>query len=222
MSQFHSSFLKILSAAAVACAFFAGVSAQAEVTVVEHELPSVQISAAGQLDPIASRSFRYTAQDPQAVLTTTVSKLKSVFQRYRPVVDSGAKITKPLVVSGSESNPRLQMSAEKCVLFICETVDLDASVTIREVNGNCSKNYVLTADLARSSQRLVKNYRALKVNICAQIADASADLKIDAFAERGANYESGTITQEIFKILSAQIPAMTTALTESLKANGAR
>ncbi|MBX3018462.1 MAG: hypothetical protein KF767_11265 [Bdellovibrionaceae bacterium] len=218
MTQFRSIFFSI----GLIFAIFSGASAHAEVIVVEHELPPPQLLNAGQLDPIASRSFQYRAQDPAAVLNATVAKLKSVFQRYRPVVDSGTTITKPLVVSGSESNPRLQMSAKKCVLFICETVDLDASVTIREVNGNCTRNFILTADLGRSTQKLVDNFRALKVNICAQIADASADLRIDAFAERGARYESGTITNEIFKILSAQIPAMTTALTESLKANGAR
>lgn len=203
-------------------AFFLGATARAEIVVTEYELAAPPFWSAGQLDPIASRGFQYQAQDPSGVLDKTVAKLKNVFQRYRPAIGSGTTVTKPLVVGGTDAQPRLQMSVRKCVLFICETVDLDATVTIREVKGNCARNFVMTADLARSSAILVNNYRGLKVNICAQIADASANLKIDAFAERGARYENGTVSREIFDLLSNQIPPMTNALSESLKANGAR
>lgn len=199
-----------------------GAPAIADIEVsVRTPLPSPFL-ATGQMDPIASRGFRYQAADPGRVLDLTTAKLKSVFQRYRPALDSGTSVIKPLVISGSETQPRLQMTLKKCVLFICETVSLDAVVSLRETRGSCTRNFVITADLTRSSELLAKNYRALRVNICAQLADASADLQIDAFAERGAGYESGTVTQEIFKLLSAQIPPMTNALTESLRANGAR
>jgi hypothetical protein len=177
---------------------------------------------AGQLEPIATKSFKYSADDPNQVLESTITKLRSVFKRYRPAFDSGTTVVKPLVVSGTEANPRLQITAKKCVLFVCETVELDALIFLDEVSGRCTRNFILTADLSRSSEILVKNYRALKVNICFEQNGGSAQLRIDAFAEQGAQHSPGTITNEIFKMLSLQIPPMTSALIQSLEANGAQ
>ena len=187
-------------------------------------LASLQIVPAfgGTADRLAKTEFTFTANNPDRVLEATVEKLKDVFQRYRPVVDSSTTIISPLQVTGSQSNPRLRMTAKKCVLFQCQTVELDASVTIREVSGSCRQNYVLDADLTRSGEILAKNYEALKVNICYGSARTTGRVQGEAFAMRAPTYGGGVIANEILKMLNLQVQPMSQAIKESLIANGAK
>jgi hypothetical protein len=171
-------------------------------------------------DRLASTEFTFRANNPDRVMEITTAKLKEVFERYRPAVDSNTTIISPLQVTGSQTNPRIQMTAKKCVLFQCQTVKLDASITLREVSGSCRQNYVLNADLSRSGEILARNYDALSVNICYSSARANARVQGEAFALRASTYEGGIIANEILKMLALQIPPMSKAIRESLAANG--
>lgn len=182
----------------------------------------IATALAGPADRLVKTEFTFSAENPDRVLEATVEKLKDVFKRYRPVVDSGTTIISPLQVTGSQANPRLRMTAKKCVLFQCQTVELDASVTIREVSGTCRQNYVLDVDLTRSGEILAKNYEALKVNICYGAARSTGRVQGEAFALRAPTYGGGIIANEILKMLNLQIQPMSQAIKESLIANGAK
>jgi len=173
-------------------------------------------------EPIGRSEFTFSAVNPDHVLEKTAAKPKSIFRRYRPVLDSKTKIISPLQVTGTESNPTIQMTVRKCIFIKCETIALDASINIREVSGSCRQNYVLQADLRRSSEILSHNYESLFVNICYQAARQNGNIKAEAFAVRAPTHSDGIIAKEILKMLKMQIPAMTKALEESLEANGAR
>jgi len=173
-------------------------------------------------DRLASTEFIFSANNPDRVMEVTTAKLKDVFQRYRPVVDSSTTIISPLEVTGTQTNPRIQMTAKKCVFFQCQTVKLDASINIREVSGSCRQNYVLSADLSRSGEILATNYDSLRVNICYSSARANARVQGEAFALRASTYEGGIVANEILKMLTLQIPPMSQAIKESLAANGGK
>jgi hypothetical protein len=173
-------------------------------------------------DRLASTEFTFSANNPDRVMEITTAKLKEVFQRYRPVVDSSTTIISPLQVTGPQTNPRIQMTAKKCVLFQCQTVKLDASITLREVSGSCRQNYVLNADLSRSGEILASNYDSLRVNICYSSARANARVQGEAFALRAPGYQGGIIANEILKMLTLQVKPMSQAIKESLAANGGR
>lgn len=184
---------------------------------------SLTFLSSASRDLIAQKHFAYKADNPDQVLDTTLNKLRSVFKRYTPVLDSKTKMVEPLVVGGSETRPTLRMKVRKCVLFVCQTVALDATVSARQSSsGRCQRNLVVEADLTRSDSVLADNYQSLEVRICFTSQDKKGDLQLDAYAVRGEKYASGTISQQIFDMLALQIPAMTTALTESLIANGAQ
>lgn len=176
----------------------------------------------GPADPLGRSEFNFSAANPDQVLEKTAAMPKSIFRRYKPALDSKTKIISPLQVTGTESNPTMQMTVRKCVLIKCETIALEASINIREISGSCRQNYVLQADLRRSSETLSQNYESLQVNICYQSARQSGYIKAEAFAARAPTYSDGIITKEILKMLKMQIPAMTKAIQDSLEANGAR
>ena len=90
-------------------------------------------------DLLARKSFEFRAASPDAVLEKTVSDLRGVFRLYKPALDSSTKLIRPLVVGGSASHPTINLVAKKCGLFICKEVELDASISIREVSGSCRR-----------------------------------------------------------------------------------
>jgi hypothetical protein len=173
-------------------------------------------------DLLAKRSFEFRASSPDTVLEKTVSDLRAVFRLYKPAFDSSTKVVRPLKVGGSTSHPTINLVAKKCVLFLCKEVELDATISIREVSGSCRRNYVLNADLSRSSEMLSDNYESLSVNICYQASGQKAVSQVEAYAHRAPRYSDGAVTKEIVKMLTMQIEPMTEALRKSLQSNGAQ
>lgn len=176
----------------------------------------------GGSDLLAKRSFEFRAASPDTVLEKTVSDLRAVFRLYKPVFDSSTKVIRPLSVGGSATHPTINLVAKKCVLFICKEVELDASLSLSEVSGSCRRNYVLTADLTRSSDMLSDNYESLSVNICYQASGQKASSEVVAYANRAPRYSDGAVTREIIKMLTMQIEPMTDALRKGLQNNGAQ
>lgn len=181
---------------------------------------ATQLSLAGS-DHLANATIQINSAQPEAVLDRTLSNIRSVFQRYQPVVDAQTTITSPLRVGGTQDHPTLKMSARKCVFVICQDVDLDAEVSVRVVSGNCKKNLLVNADLRRSSQALADVYDHLQVSICFNESRPGAGvLNLTGQAHRAPNYSAGRVQQEIFKLLQLQIPPITRALNETLRHNG--
>lgn len=176
----------------------------------------------GGSDLLAKRSFEFRASSPDTVLEKTVSDLRAVFRLYKPAFDSSTKVIRPLTVGGSTSHPTINLVAKKCVLFICKEVELDATISLREVSGSCRRNYVLSADLTRSSDMLSDNYESLSVNICYQASGQKATSQVVAYADRAPKYSDGAVSKEIIKMLTMQIEPMTEALRKGLQNNGAQ
>jgi hypothetical protein len=178
------------------------------------------LALANESDFLARQTLQYRADDPRAVLDTTVQKLRDVFRRYRPVFDSGTTVISPLKIGGSQSQPTMNMVVRKCVLFICETVEIDATIRLRERSGSCERNFTLEAELSRSSKPLTDNYEQLRVESCFRSNRSQGSISIEGYADRARTYSSGPVSNEIVKMLGLQVEPMSRALLESLKANG--
>lgn len=153
------------------------------------------------------------------VLDKTAADIRMVFQKFELALDSSTKIVVPKKVTGSATRPVMTVTAKKCVLFVCETIELDAESDIREVSGRCDRNFILTANLSRSSKQLREIYDRLEVAVCFKAgADGKNTLKLTGQAHHAAQYNEGLIQNELFKMLQLQVAPLSKALQETLKA----
>lgn len=170
-------------------------------------------------DRLATGTIAIDSRDSEGVLNRTLDDLRAVFIRFHPSADGGEWVHE-LVVGGSKMNPTLKMSLRKCVAFICETVDLDAEVSLREERGNCDRNFVLEADLQRSSQMLTDYYRRLDTEICfMRTSNGNGELRAVATAIRTSGFKKDIVQKQILSTLKAQANPIIRAVEESLKAN---
>jgi hypothetical protein len=172
-------------------------------------------------DFLAQKNLRILNANPMMVFERTADNPKSIFQRYKPKLDSGSRIVSPLQIGGTQKNPTVKVSIRKCVAIICQTVDLDATVSIQEVSGSCDRNFAMYADLRRSSPTLSDTYDRLDVSICYNdFTVGEAKLELGAYAHRAAKYSSGPIQREVLDFLQLQVQPIVQALAETLRANG--
>ena len=185
-------------------------------------------------DALANETVTFAAADGGHVLDMTASNVRRVFELFQPGVDSSSRITSPKVVSGTSSQPRLQVSIRACVLIICKTVDIDADVTIQKVAGQCAQNLLLRADLRRSSSLLANNFDSLDVQICMNRASNALSGQVEfgsgstryslqtyASAHRAPGYSGGPIASTSLKMLKLQTSPTLQALHQALSENGA-
>jgi len=174
----------------------------------------------GSADFISQQVMPISGPDAEAALNQTVAELHDVFARFEPALDSETKIISPPQVSGTEAQPRLRVSMEKCVFFICKTVDIDADISIHEASGSCDRNLTLVADLARSSELLTSTYATLQVSICFKKAAAGAgSITLVAEATHAAAYSTGIVQQQLFQTLKLQTSPIIAALKQTLDRN---
>jgi hypothetical protein len=185
---------------------------------------SLSINAfAANYDFLAQKSITIRAADPVAVIDRTTDNVKAIFEKYEPKLDSSSKIVQPLRVGGTQSNPVVKVSIRKCVGLICQVVDLDTEVSIREVSGNCQRNFMMLADLSRSSKALSDVYDRLDVSICYNgIRASEARLDLNAQARHDAKYSTGIVQRQILDFLQLQIQPITDALSKTLRENGSQ
>ena len=182
----------------------AGFSAQASV-------------AAADSDFLAQENINI-GTTPDSTLDQVMNDIRAVFYKYKPAVDSSTKITKALRVTGSAAHPILQVSMEKCVVFYCQTVDMDAEVSLTQVQGRCERNLLLNVDLAKSSKVLTDVYDHLTVGIClSRTRDGQGTLKMIGEAHHAAQYSAGIVQKQIFGLLKLQVKPIVKALNDTLK-----
>lgn len=179
---------------------------------------SVSQAFAGS-DFLAEQTVQIQSTRSGDVLNRTVADPKAVFERYQPALDSSSKIVRPVRVSGPNNKPVMEVSIKKCVGFICQTVDLDAVVTIREGRrAGCDRIFMLQADLARSSQQVRDVYDRLDAKMCYNAStDGKGTLLLSASAHHGPSYSQGFTQKELFKMLKMQVAPIIKALQETLK-----
>jgi len=172
------------------------------------------------MDSLAAKPFDFKAANPAQVMQATANNLKDIFLRYKPEFDSSTKIITPYAVSGTETNPVISVTVQKCVLFMCPTITLDGTTEIKPISGgSCDAQYLLSADLTRSSSLLANSYNELLVNICYHTTPTGGHIDIKASAQRGPSYSGNPLDKEVFQMLLLQIAPMSAALQKSLAAN---
>jgi hypothetical protein len=170
---------------------------------------------ASQYDFLAKQTLRIGGEFPTQTFEKTADDLKRVFEKYKPALDSDTTVISPLRISGSQRRPSLSMTVEKCVLFVCKRVTLNADISVSETAGSCERNLVMEIDLKRSTQDLTDVYDQIDVGICLN----KNDLVLTSQARQAPSYDTGMIQQEIFKLLKKQITPIIQALDLTLKEN---
>lgn len=180
-------------------------------------------SAWSASDFLAEKTLTINDSNPQAVLDRTLGNIKAIFLRFKPKIDPDTRVKAPLTVGGTTDRPVLKMSVEKCVLFICQQVDLDIEVSAQRISGSCAQNFTMRADLRRSSRLLSDIYDRIDVSGCFKpTGEAKASLHLVAQVHRAPNYGEGTTQREVFKLLQSQIDPIIQAVNETLRANGSK
>jgi|GEM_PF-7071960 len=179
----------------------------------------VSVSAHAESTFLAQKTIPVNSTKSNEVIDRTLADMKMVFQKFDLALDSQTKIVKEKEVTGSASRPIMTVSVRKCIAFICETMDLEAAVDAREVSGKCNRDFVITANLARSSDKIREIYDRLEVNVCYKAsADGKGSLLLVGYAHHAPTYNDGFIQNEIFKLLQLQVTPLVKAVQETLKA----
>ena len=153
------------------------------------------------------------------VISLTAENLKDVFLGYKIAVGPGLSIVSPLVVSGTQASPNMRVTLKKCITIICETVSLDADLTITKVDGTCDENFILKADLQRSSDTLTEVYDYFYTTICANRSAQGANTILTSYAFRANTYSGGIVASTIKDILQLQIAPIIKSLQTELDKN---
>lgn len=182
-------------------------------------LSTFSISAHAESTFLAQKTIPVNSTRSNEVIDRTLADMKMVFQKFELALDSQTKIVKAKEVSGSAARPIMTVTVKKCIAFICETMDLEAAVDAREVNGKCDRDFVITANLSRSSDKVREVYDRLDTNICFKAsADGKGSLLLVGYAHHAATYRDGFIQKELFKMLQLQVNPLVKAVQDTLKA----
>ena len=176
-------------------------------------------NALAAADFLAQATVKMESTRSAEVIGRVAADPKAVFQRYQPALDGSSKIVRPVQVTGPADRPVMQVSIQKCVAFICETVDLDALISLQEVRSSCDRSYRLTADLSRSSPRVRDVYDRLDVQICYKASpDGRGTLQLSAAANQAPSYSEGFVQNEMLKLLRLQVTPIVKAVELTIKA----
>jgi hypothetical protein len=179
----------------------------------------VSLPAFADSDFLAQASVKIESTHSGEVLNRLAANPKAVFEHFQPALDSGSTIVRPVQVTGSATHPNMQVSIKKCVAFVCQTVDLDANISMREgKQAGCDRAFQLVADLSRSSDVVRNTYDRLDTSICYKAsADGRGTLNMSAGANQAAGYSKGFIQGQIFKMLKMQVSPIVSAVEAVVK-----
>jgi hypothetical protein len=122
------------------------------------------------------------------VIAGIASNIKSVFENYQPQLDSGSQIVAPYEMSGSAINPEITVSVQKCVTIICQTVALDAMITLEKTTGSCYHKG----------------------------SNGTGSVDFSGSATEAPNYSGGEVADQIFDFLQLQIEPMAQAFQDTI------
>jgi hypothetical protein len=90
---------------------------------------------------------------------------------------------------------------------------------VQEVRGKCDRDFVIVADLKRSTKTLRDIYDSLLVNACYKATpDGKGTLHLKGYANHSPNYDSGMIQGMLFSMLQKQVAPIVKAMEATLKA----
>jgi len=111
-------------------------------------------TAAADSTFLAQKTISINNTKSSEILDRTVADARMVFQKFQMALDSSSKIIVPKKITGTPTRPVMTITVEKCVFIVCQTIELDAEVEVSETRGKCDRNFMITANLARSSAQL--------------------------------------------------------------------
>ncbi len=188
----------------------------------QYESYSDLFEAATAVDVILQKDLSVKTDQFNAVLSKTENNVKPFVDNFNIKVDGGAKITSPKVVTGTILQPVLKVSVKKCVLFICNTIDLDSEFTLIKTTGTCALNYVLQGDLRRSSKLLADLYSNINTSLCITPTPEGAKVSLSVVLLRAGTYASGVVQSETLKFIKLQAPSIVESFSTVMKQNGAK
>lgn len=153
------------------------------------------------------------------VIALTAENLKDVLDGFKIALGPGFSIVKPLVVSGTQASPNITATIKKCFAFVCKNAEVDADLSVTQVQGDCDENYYLKADLQKSGELLTDVYDNFYSVICAKRSPEGATVTLTSYATRARTYNGGLIASTIQEFLELQIPPIMHSLQTELNKN---
>ena len=166
---------------------------------------------------LGSRSIAIPATDAEHKLDYIYTNLSSVFEIYRPALDSNSSIVSGPTISGTLANPIYEVQVKKCVFRICESVNLNAFSSASRPDGTCALNYQVDIDLSRSSTNLADIYKMMTIQICGNPNGDQMSLALDFTAYRSEKFSTGIKQREILSMLKLQLDPMTKSMLQVLE-----
>ena len=184
---------------------------------------SIGFAQTPSADVLVQKNLTLKATDLATVMKKTESNIKSFVDNFDIKLDSGSKLVSPKQVGGTALEPVLKVSVKKCVLFACQTIDLDAVFTLEKVSGACDYNYKLIANLQRSSTTLTDLYTDFVNEICIKktAVTGTSNVKITVNLIRAPSYTTGVAQKETFKFIKLQADPLVNSFIRVTKLNGA-
>ena len=174
-------------------------------------------SAAATMDNLAQKTFVFKSDDAANVVARMAANIKGVLAKYHPQFNDQTTIAERYTLTGTEDKPVFQITVIEHWYLLNPKVALYGAVSLREINGDCPREYLLFADLSRSSALLADSYNGLQVAVCFRPIRGGGRIEIKAQAQRSSGYTGGPIDSLVFNMLLLQVDPMTEALQESLK-----
>ncbi len=154
------------------------------------------------------------------VMAKTEANIKVFADNFKVRLDSKTKIVSAPQVIGPVLQPVYKITVKKCVLFICQTVALDAEFSLKKSTGQCNYNYILRVDLQRSSALLSDLYSAISAGICVQKSATGGVASVQVNLLHAPNYSTGIVQKQAFDLISLQAESILETVKAVMKFNG--
>lgn len=169
---------------------------------------------------LLQKTLTLNTADLSQVLAKTEANIKVFADNFKVRLDSKTKVITPPEVIGPDLQPVYKITVKKCVLFICQTVALDAEFSLNKVTGQCDYNYLLKVDLQRSSSLLSDLYSAISAGICVQKSATGGVASVQVNLLHAPGYSTGVVQKQAFDIISLQAEGILETVKTVLKLNG--
>ncbi len=154
------------------------------------------------------------------VMAKTEANIKVFADNFKVRLDSKTKIVSAPQIIGPVLQPVYKITVKKCVLFICQTVALDAEFSLKKSTGQCNYNYILRVDLQRSSALLSDLYSAISAGICVQKSATGGVASVQVNLLHAPNYSTGIVQKQAFDLISLQAESILETVKAVMKFNG--
>ncbi len=179
------------------------------------------LAKAQNLEPVLEKKLTLKTSNLSDVLIKTENNIKAFVDNFDIQLDSGTKFTSAKQVGGTILQPVLKVSVKKCVLFICQNIDLDAEFSlVTTPNKTCDYSYQLIADLQRSSLILTELYSNIITDICINSTTTGGNAQISISLQRAATFHSGIVQAETLKFIQLQTDSLVKSFETVMKLNG--